>query len=318
MTHAGIASDIWPRLREPALGVSDEAVVQAIAGRYARSRLTSEEVRDAKLVAFLVEIGNSSEISTGGLDHSDDSLKRLATLGGVSRARVAAAVNRLLDAGVLVRREGDPPQLSFSERVVQPAGVVAHIDWPAVSARLHGRSPAWLIFRSVLESMRAPWDWVSLTYDALAEQSCYSVGMARHGVSQLVSVGVLERSVHAGRGHEYRCSPWAFGELASAAPESHSANRATPLERVVPRESVPEMPRARAGSYSDLSERRATASAGERPAADSELRVEIGGLVLRLPVGTEIRMRVGDDGAPVYEVGPHLKFSQGAAPVTDR
>jgi hypothetical protein len=318
MTRMGTASEIWPRLREPALGISDEAIVQAVAGRYARSRLTSEELRDVKLAAFLVEVSTANEVGKKVLDHSDDSVTRLASLGGVSRARVVAALTRLLDAGVLIRREGDPPQLSFAERVLKPAAVAAHIDWAAVSARLQGRSPAWLVLRSVLDAMRAPWNWVPLTYEVLAQQSCYSVGMARHGVSQLVGTGVLERSTHAGRGHEYRCSQWALGEPANGMVEPSQNDRSTPLEREVHRESVPEMPRAPVPSYRSVSEPRAVASGSERPAVDSELRVEIGGLVLRLPVGTEIRMRVGDDGAPIYEVGPHLKFSQGAGPVTDR
>ena len=38
--------------------------------------------------------------------------------------------------------------------------------------------------------------------------------------------------------------------------------------------------------------------------------VEIGGLVLRLPEGTVISMSVDATGAPVYQIGPHLRIKQ--------
>jgi len=38
--------------------------------------------------------------------------------------------------------------------------------------------------------------------------------------------------------------------------------------------------------------------------------VEIGGLVVQVPSGTEIRMTVDADGISHYEVGPHLRFTE--------
>jgi len=276
-------------------------------------------MRDIKLVAFLVDKETGIEVGDRTFPHQDESIKRLATLGGISRERVTAALARLLDAGALMRREGDPVQLAFAERVLGPAGVAEYIDWPAVSARLHGRTPALLLLRSVLDAMRAPWDWASLTYDVLGEQSYYSPGMARHGVGQLLQAGVLERNTHAGRGHEYRCSPWALGQTASQADLSPLTGRALPVEQISASDTrTYDLPSGRMLQNATRTEERVGPSGHRQVAVDSELRVEIGGLVLRLPVGTEIRMRVGDDGAPIYEVGPHLRFSQGAAQVADR
>jgi hypothetical protein len=297
-----------PQLRGVLLAASDEAVVQLVAARHARLRLSSDDIRDVKLSAFLIEIDSGHlsgrfHLGDGSFLYDDSSCARVAALGGLSRDRFIAAVSRLLEAGALVVRDGVEGRFVFADRVLRPAGAAEYIDWHSVGVRLEGRSPAFLVLRSVLDAMRAPWDWISLTYELLAEHSCYSLGMVRHGVGQLVAAGVLERRIHAGRGHGYRCTAWALGRGSEAA--------------VVPDVVLQaDRPAGSIATGNVVSSTYGAVESGplksEAPAVsgDSELTVEIGGLLLRLPVGTEIRMRVEPNGVSSYEVGPHLKFKQ--------
>src|SRR5581483_1881342 len=109
-------------------------------------------------------------------------------------------------------------------------------------------------------------------------------GMAQRGVAQLIASRVIERSVRAGRGHDYRFSGWALGrdarthpgppEAASAPSDAaaveHMAARGPAADTVRPaRPPVATPPPVHA-----------------EPGGESTMVVEIGGLVVRLPVGT--------------------------------
>jgi hypothetical protein len=306
----GVSYEARPGLRGILLAASDSAVMQAIAARFARSSLLLEEMRDVKLITLLIEtdsghLSGKLHLSAGSLVYSEDATDRLASLGGISRERVAIAIGRLLEAGVLVVREGVEGQLVFADRVLRPAGAAEYLDWQSVGSRLHGKAPALLVLRSVLDAMRAPWDWTSLTYDVLAEHSSYSLGMARHGVTQLLKAGVLDRSAHAGRGHEYRCSSWALGRgtevvLPSVPAQPPGSPGAKNLDTSQPVNAL-----RRAGGGTPVVPAQISAS----PNALGEMTVEIGGLVLRVPAGTEIRMHLDGNNAS-YEIGPHLRVKQ--------
>jgi len=310
MIDGQLAIERGPQLRGVVVAASDELVVQLIIARHARSRLMADEIRDVKLSTLLIEIDSGHlsgrlHLGSGSFVYDDSSCARLASLGGLSRERFAIAVRRLLEASALVVRENmGAQQFVFAERVLRPAGAAEYVDWQSVSARLQGRTPAFLVLRSVLDAMRTPWDWISLTYELLAEHSCYSLGMVRHGIAQLVNARVLDRTTHAGRGHGYRCSAWALGRASWPAPppvvvpEGNLADhRSSSQDVAIPLAAEP------------LSKSQPVESSGGS-AGDCELTVEIGGLVLRLPIGTEIRMQVEPGGISSYTVGPHLRFKQ--------
>jgi hypothetical protein len=165
----GPAVSVRPELDGPLVAVSYEAVVQLIALRHPRWRLGSDELRDIKLVALLVEIDSGHlsgklHVGDGSFRYDDPSSKRIAATGGISQERVTAAIGRLLEAGVMLAVDGADPGLVFSERVLRPAGAAEYVDWHSVAARLFGRTTALLILRSALDLMRLPWQWVSLTY----------------------------------------------------------------------------------------------------------------------------------------------------------
>jgi hypothetical protein len=310
----GVSYEVRPGLRGVLLAASDSVVVQAIAARFARSPLVLEEMRDIKLVTLLIEtdsghLSGKRHLGTDSLVYSEDSTAHLASLGGISRDRVAIAIGRLLEAGVLAIRDGVEGQLVFTDRVLRPAGAAEYVDWQSVGHRLQGRMPALLVLRSVLDAMRAPWDWTSLTYDVLATHSSYSLGMARHGVTQLLKAGVLDRSAHAGRGHEYRCSSWALGRgtdvVLPSVPVQHPV-----LQGVKAVDTSQSVPSSRATVGNPVVVATQDSARGSVPiGASNEMTVEVGGLVLRLPVGTEIHMRL-DGNSVSYEIGPHLRLKQ--------
>jgi len=112
-------------------------------------------------------------------------------------------------------------------------------------------------------------------------------------VSQLLEFGVLERADHLGRGHDYRISPWALGRGPVLTQEEASAQQALSKNAV-------------AGAPVSVS---AKVSSAPNVAGTSTMAVEIGGLVFRVPIGTEIQMTVGPNGEMQYQVGSELRIT---------
>ena len=280
--------------------VSDDAVVRLVASAFARSPLSAEEMRDARVIAFLLDI--NSRISASVLHHGGEAESRaiiiddrVGLLTGLSNQRLSRGVARLLEARVLEHSVDDPSQwFRLSSAVMQPAGADQYIDWPAVIPKIAGHSAAILVLRVVLDLVVLPWEWTRLTYDRLAARAAYSLGMAQRGASQLLEFGVLERTGHLGRGHDYRLSLWAMGHGPALMPEQTSAGRTSTENAIAVRGPVP------------IS---AKASPAQNVAGISTMAVEIGGLVLRVPVGTEIQMTVGPNGEMQYQVGSELKIT---------
>jgi hypothetical protein len=280
--------------------VSDDAVVRMIASVFARSPLAVDEMRDARVIAFLLDV--SSRNATNALQHGaeDESRAividdRVGLLTGLSRQRLSQGVARLLEARVLERSADDPIQwFRLSSAVMQPVGADQYIDWQAVVPKIAGHNAAVLLLRVVLDLVVIPWEWTRLTYDRLATRAAYSLGMAQRGVSQLLELEVLERDGHLGRGHDYRLSAWALGRGPALIQEGMLSQEASSQNVAVARSSVP-------------------VSAKNLPAPSvagtSTMAVEIGGLIFRVPVGTEIQMTVGPNGEMQYQVGSELKIT---------
>jgi hypothetical protein len=255
-------------------------------------------MRDARVIAFLLDV--SSRISSGAVGHmaEDESRAividdRVGLLTGLSSQRLTRGVARLLEARALERSADDPSQwLRLSSVVMQPAGADQYIDWQAVIPKIAGHGAAVLLLRVVLDLVVVPWEWTRLTYDRLASRAAYSLGMAQRGVSQLLEFGVLERAGHLGRGHDYRLSSWALGRGPALLPEEPST-RQTSSENAV-------------AAHAPVS---AKSPPALNVAGTSTMAVEIGGLVFRVPVGTEIQMTVGPNGEMQYQVGSELKIT---------
>ena len=288
-------------LQNTTAAVSDVTLVQLIASRYARLPLAVEDVRDVRVAALLLDInarGTASQPWLGlrEVAYSEEFIARVAVAAGISRARMASAVTRLLETGALsIRDDGNAQHLGFSDRVLRSAGAEEHLDWPSIAARVSGSSAAFLIFRGVLDEMRIPWEWTPITYESLAQRSSYSLGMVRHGISHLLQADVLERTVHAGRGHEYRCSAWALGRRNRTVTEMLSSRTGASVSSSASASPVSWPPSVNATEIAPADNR-------------GDVAVELGGLVLRVPVGTEIRVRLDETGHPCYEVGPYLRF----------
>jgi hypothetical protein len=286
------------------LAVSDDAIVHLLGAAFGRAPLSSEGLRDAKLASFLLDV-DSGRFATHRLPQpvqigpAGRVLERLALLAGISILRARMAVARLTEAGALETvGESAGGSLRFSIASLRPVAIPQFVDWIAVLGVLAGRASALSVLRASMDSMRLPGEWTRLTYEMLALHACYSVGMAQRGISQLLGSGVLERSVHAGRGHDYRLTPWALGR----GPRMHSPVAAVTAsdekQYVRVAASQVELPMASSGVRTPV-----TADAGT-------MVVELGGLVVRMPAGTEIRMIVGADGVPVYELGPDLRIGR--------
>jgi hypothetical protein len=280
--------------------------MQLVAGRYIRSPLDPAAIRDLRLLILLLEIDKGRfsrkiQLREVGFAYNAQSSGRLASLAGISRDRVAAGITRLVEAGVLLVEDGVDPCLVFAERVLHAAGAPEHIDWSSILPRLEGQTPSLVVLQVALEMMRVPWEWTSLAYEALAERAYYSLGMVRHGMSQLLTAGVLERSSHSGRSHEYRCSSVAL----YGAPRYADLAPATPPVRSLP-------PSVESSTHVPKLTREAVSVTANSPDTVTSVPqattvVEIGGLVLRVPEGTVITMGVDASGASVYEIGPHMK-----------
>jgi hypothetical protein len=284
------------------LAVSDDAVVHLLGGAFGRAPLGSEELRDAKLAAFLLDVDSGRYASHRlaqpvQLGTTGRVLERLAALAGISILRARRAIAHLSEAGVLEAVGGHvSDRLEFSKASLRPAAVLQFVDWLAVLSVLAGRGPALSVLRASMDLMHIPWEWTRLTYETLALHACYSVGMAQRGIGQLLSVGVIERSIRAGRGHDYRLTSWALGRGPRILPPVAAVTASAEEQyagAVVNQVEVPAvLPEAGTAMRTDA----------------GTMVVELGGLVVRVPAGTEIRMTMGADGVPVYELGPDLRI----------
>ncbi len=261
-------------------GISDDAVVRLIGSTFARSPLSAEEMRDARLIAFLLDVSSraSGEALHGSAENQLLAVAvndRVGSLTGLSNQRLSRGMARLLEARVLEHSVDDPAQwFRLSSAVMQPVGADQYIDWQVVIPKIAGHGAAILLLRVVLDLVVVPWEWTRLTYDRLAVRAAYSLGMAQRGVSQLLEFGVLERAGHLGRGHDYRLSSWALGRGPALMPEEVLAQQTSSEDTVPARVPGPVL---------------AKTSPAPNVAGTSTMAVEIGGLVLRVPVGTEIQ-----------------------------
>jgi hypothetical protein len=297
--------DLVRGLNSVPLASSDELVVRTIAAAFARTPLGTDELRDTKLLAFVMEV-DSGRLTSLRVPECPPFppvsawVDRLSVISGLSKIRVNTGIRNLVDAGVLVPlNELGPGRFDFSARVVMPMGTAQYIAWPVVLPALSGRAAALLVLRAVIDLTVVPWEWTRLTHEAVAEHACYSIGMVQKGLEDLTKPGILERSVRAGRGHDYRFSSWALGRGPVAA-------RQLPLDASSPHDAPPD------GSSSPalLTEafqvsRKAQPEA--RPVFGEKVTIQVGGVVMQLPAGTEIRMSVDGDGAYWYDVGPDFK-----------
>jgi hypothetical protein len=277
--------------------VSDELILRQLAAAFARVPLMPDETRDAKLVAFAMDI------DSGRLTESDLSerpalppvsswIDGLSTLAGISKARVRSAIDRLVEAQVLVSvPDTGPGRLDFVEGVLGPSTTTQWISWPSVVQAIVGRPAPLLVLRAALDLLSVPWEWGRLTHEMVAEHACYSIGMAQKGLDQLVISGVLERSLRVGRGHDYRFSPWALGRTARPTGELPKAIEVLSDSR----EGKPELPP------------RAVVEGSRQAPSGPVIDVQVGGLILHVPLGTEVEMSVDQDGAAWYSIGPDLR-----------
>jgi hypothetical protein len=286
------------------LAVSDDAVVHLLGAAFGRAPLSSEALRDAKLAAFLLDV-DSGRLATHRLPQpiqiasTGRVLERLASLAGMSVMRARMAVARLTEAGILeVVGESATGRLQFSTASLRAAAVPQFVDWIAVLGVLAGRAPALSVLRAAMDLMRIPGEWTRLTYEMLALHACYSMGMAQRGIGQLLGAGVVERSAHAGRGHDYRLTSWALGRGPRMHPPAGAATAPAAQQHLGESASQAELPMMSTAVTTPVAIDAAT------------MVVELGGLVVRVPAGTEIRMIVGADGVPVYELGPDLRISR--------
>jgi hypothetical protein len=279
--------------------VSDDAVIQLVGGAFARVPLDVGDARDIRLVAFMLDVSSRfPRTDVQKVKAAKETIviadNRLGPIVGLSSQRIERAISRLLEARVLEHRTDDPPRwFRFSGEVIQAAGSDQYVDWSAVIGKIAGRGPALLLLRAVLDLIVVPWEWTRLTYDQLASRAAYSTGMAQRGVAQLLERGILERADHSGRGHDYRLTAWALGRgplvisdevfSPSISPENAGREKLSVAASVKP--------------------------SSAKETGISTMAVEIGGLVLRIPVGTEICMTVGADGEMQYQVGSELRIT---------
>jgi hypothetical protein len=280
--------------------VSDDLVVRSVGAAFARMPLEVDELRDIRLIAFVLDI--SARVSDQGLEQSllsssriviaDD---RLRSFVGLPASRIQRSLSRLVEARILEQVADDPAGwFRLAPGVMRPARLDQYVSWGVVAAKIAGHVPAILLLRAILDLIIVPWDWTRLTYEQLAARASYSVGMAQRGVAQLLKSGVLERASHSGRGHDYRLSSWALGR--GPIPEPTEISQGTGPGMVL---------REPAQVNNSVQQ-----SVPTNSTATSTMAVEIGGLVLRVPVGTEIRMTIGRDGELHYEVGSELKITR--------
>jgi hypothetical protein len=290
-------ADVDTKLTE----ISDDLVVQLVGATFARMPLGIDELRDIRIVAFLLDVSTRTPdkqlvVQSSQLSRTVVVDDRFRSITGLSAGRVQRSLSRLVEARVLEQVADDPPGwFRLAPKAMLPVRVGQYVSWSAVTAKIAGRVPAILLLRVMLDLITVPWDWTRLTYDQLAARASYSLGMAQRGVAQLLELGVLERASHSGRGHEYRLSSWTLGH--GPIPETVVAP-----DGQVPEAGVPE--------YSEVS-KPVQKQAARNTRVTSIMAVEIGGLVLRVPVGTEIHMTVGLDGELQYEIGSDLKLKRG-------
>ncbi len=296
--------DLVRGLESVPLASSDELVVRTIAAAFARTPLGSDELRDAKLLAFVMEV-DSGRLTTLRIPESPPFppvsvwVDRLSAISGLSKARVSTGARHLIDAGVLVPlNELGPGRFDFSERVLKPIGMAQYIAWPTALPVISGRAAALLVLRAVIDLTMIPGEWTRLTHEVVAEHACYSIGMVQKGLEDLIKTGILERSVRAGRGHDYRFSPWALGRGPAA------------IRQLPPDVSLPSGDLAlasRATFPSEAVQASSKSQSSDRSVPGEKVTVQVGGVVMELPAGTEVRMSVDGNGVCWYDIGPDFK-----------
>ena len=94
--------------------ISDDLVVQLVAGTFARTPLDVDELRDTRLIAFLLHVSARMSDQQLTQPHSESSRivvadDRLRSFAGISASRIQRSLSRLVEARVLEQVADDPP-----------------------------------------------------------------------------------------------------------------------------------------------------------------------------------------------------------------
>lgn len=295
--HAGRTSEpsIRPAEAVPYV-VSDLAVVRALQARHARKALSIEKLRAAKLVALVAFVrAGETEMERGAEPWTVEfplEIPSTAAALGLQPRQMEEAIGHLRGAGVFSEvQTAGTVRYRLSEAVYERSGTGDALDWPAILARLEGEPAALLVARAFADLLPAPFAaWSTVRLTALGEHTGYGTITARKGKDVLVELGIVEENSQAGQTSGFRFTDFARGR----APSPSAASRA---ESTTP---VMEQP----GSAASLSARvTATAVPTTEP---GEVSLQVGGLELRVPRGTVVRVEVDRLGRQTIRVGEHL------------
>ena len=296
MLNAEHVRGAQPRIR-PAEAVpylvSDLAVVRALQTHFARRTLPAEKVRAARLVALVASArAGGTELDRGLTPWTVEFPLDTAVIAPALRLQLRQAeeaIRCLCDAGVLaVVRTAGTVRYRIAEEVYERSNTGDSLDWPAVLARLEGEPAAMLVARALVDLLPASSaGWGTVPLSVLGEHTGYGTITARKGKDVLVRAGLLEEEPQAGHTSRFRFSDFAHEVGSAPAMQSPVAAAATSAS-ATPVASTP------------------TASIPVLEAAPAEVPLQVGGLELRVPPGTSIRIEADAHGRQTIRVGSHL------------
>lgn len=264
-----------------------------------RARPTSPRLPQA-LVLHLAAAARSASDDAAALATVSIPLELdvLASFLGTDADAVAGALGALQRAGVVhgvgheAGRGADqrPEAVALAGELLGPAPRCAGLGWSRVALATAGSPSAW-VAAHVLAERLAPDEWTPMPRSALEHTLGCGVSGVRSALERLATAGVVERREQRGGVSAYRFAPALF--------EHAGQGRGAPLgdPRLAPPDRSTPAPTARA-----------VASPLVPPAmvmaADTGVRLTIGGVELDVPAGLRVRVDVGADGKPQISLVP--------------
>jgi len=251
-------------------------------------RLSPEEQREAELVAFVIWGERRAQAQARGESVEDGpveaSAERLARTTGVGEKAVRTALERLKRSGVLEEEDGETRLTPLALRT-EPMAL--DVQWPWVFRQVEGKTTPLLSTWALAQRINPPDEWAPVEFDSIGKVTRTSLRTIGRAMEVLESRGVVGREHRPGKADLYRFTERALGRAASLKQDDGTVREPT-SRRIPPASSV-------------------SAEAPEGTRGTTRV-MEVGGLQIKVPMGTEVTMEIGPNGEVYCRLAPRWRI----------
>ncbi len=231
----------------------------------------------------------------------------LGSFLGADPDAVGGVVGALRHAGVVhavgaTTADAVPAAVALAPALLGPAPRCAALAWEQVALATAGSPSAW-VAAHVLAERLAPDEWTPMPRSALERTLGCGVSGVRSALERLTTARVIERREQRGGVSAYRFAPGVFAPGGIAPGVGRQGGGEPSRIGAVPTRPTP-TPLTRPHPAPSAVSAAAAPAPPPAAAADTGVRLTVGGVEFDVPPGLRVRVELGPDGRPQISLVP--------------